>query len=604
MSAPDTRASTAMAAELAVLREQVQNQAADYNRLSTLFERQNEATASLQQRVTTAEAAALEAQVLAETATNLANVDTPTAPTAAAFAELQALVTTNAATAARGLAETQTATAQAATAPLPSYVTPLRGGMLSIPGKLSIAWTGGGLSDTASNRDKAATPYAFRPQSLKEMSSTYMHNTAGLPTEKCLDTDPTSTVTLMGWKNNVYKHLVKNGQDGVFLLHHDGVEMPLVANSGRFSSANGKTHVNTLLASGDEFDAHNLATSGEFLLDSIGPALLSSIQTLMPENEPASAMGPFIFLLIVERIMMSTSSLWRDMITKLGSMRLTTEPGENVATFADKLKNICSALEGAGQIPTDISFLICRSIKKCSVKVFESHYTALYATLQFNPTARTWHSILVEAVGLYNALLQDKEWTVDEPVPPRSLAALVPRPTGPSAEDRTCHLCGVAGHLSRNCPGTQGKRSGRQNRLDRPMPAWKTTGPAQGEPGKMTKFNNNYLWCSTCSHWNVTHSTENHQVGLGKRDVTTPPTPTPPVAAIAAPTVAAVAAPPVTLIPAPFNLATFGLKCSLVYGDDDNQDANDANDSYDYSDSDDDNSFNLDTWDRDPSLKD
>ena len=120
----------------------------------------------------------------------------------------------------------------------------------------------------------------------------------------------------------------------------------------------------------------------------------------------------------------------------------------------------------------------------------------------------------------------------------------------------------------------------------------------------MTKFNNNYLWCSTCSHWNVTHSTENHQVGLGKRDVTTPPTPTPPVAAIAAPTVAAVAAPPVTLIPAPFNLATFGLKCSLVYGDDDNQDANDANDSYDYSDSDDDNSFNLDTWDRDPSLKD
>ena len=154
-----------------------------------------------------------------------------------------------------------------------------------------------------------------------------------------------------------------------------------------------------------------------------------------------------------------------------------------------------------------------------------------------------------------------------------------------------------------NCPTAQSKRNGRQRQ---PMPLWKTTGPAPGQPGTMTKYDKTYFWCTSCSYWNVTHLTENHKSGLGKRDVTALPTPTPPVAAVAALSVAAVTATPVALIPAPFNLATFGFKCSLVndsydYGDDDDQD---VNDSYDYSDSDDDNTFNLDTWDRDPSLKD
>ena len=582
MSAPETRATSTMAADLADLRLQLQTQAANFADLQTLFTTQKETLdnaptaaefAALQQQVATARTAALEAQALAYTATNppaLAPVaaGTPTAPTAAEFAELQAQVATNAATAARGpadfmatYAETQAATTAAALSPM--ITSPLRGGLLHIPGKLSVVWTGGGLSATASERLKAASPFAYRPAGLKEMSSIYEHNTTGLSTEKRLEVASTAgTVTLMAWKNNCHNHFVKNGQDGVMLVKMDGVEMPLVANSGRINSAKAKLHVTELLDSGDEYDEHNLATSGEFLLDSIGPALLSSIQTLMPANDPASAMGPFIFMLIMERIMTSSSSLWRDMVTKLGGMRIANEPGENVGTFSEKLKSMCMALEGAGELPNDVSFLICRSIMKCSVKVFESHYTALYANLQFNPRAITWHAIIVEAVGLYNALVQDNEWTVNDPVPPRSLAALVPSSTGPSGEDRTCHLCGVAGHLSRNCPTAQGKRNSRQRQ---PMPLWKTTGPAPGQPETMTKYDKTYFWCTTCSHWNVTHLTENHTSGIGKRAVTAPPTPAPPVAAVAAaPPVAAVVAPPVSLIPAPFNLSTFGFKCSLV----------------------------------------
>ena len=117
-------------------------------------------------------------------------------------------------------------------------------------------------------------------------------------------------------------------------------------------------------------------------------------------------------------------------------------------------------------------------------------------------------------------------------------------------------------------------QGGRSSRQCEPMPLWKTTGPEQGQPGTITKYNKTYFWCNTCSFWNTTHQTDQH-IRQERGKVTDP------TALVRAPPVAAVAAPPVALAPAPFNLSQFGFKFSLASHMDDQDVEDDDNDYFD-----------------------
>ena len=94
-------------------------------------------------------------------------------------------------------------------------------------------------------------------------------------------------------------------------------------------------------------------------------------------------------------------------------------------------------------------------------------FSITFMTIFGEKTAsKTWTALVAEATSLYRTLKQNDGWTVDVRGPSRSLhSSFVPTTAGPGAGtgDRTCHSCGLPGHLSRNCPTANiggGRRGG------------------------------------------------------------------------------------------------------------------------------------------------
>jgi hypothetical protein len=409
------------------------------------------------------------------------------------------------------LLRSQLAAARAAAVtvpPLPTIPTilsltpPLRGGVEN-----GIAWTGGGRRGTIFGLSEPTSPDAFRPTDFRSMNIVHSKCTSGFPEKNCFDTDTTSQVKLVSYMREVKTFLTQTGQEGVFFVKHtgDGVERNILDYSGMYTSADVQHHVTKLRASGDSYDAKNLRTSGILMLTTIGPTLKGEIEKFIHTED--SKTGPYIFMLIIERIVTCSTSTWRALITELGSLSIVNEPGENVEVFADKVTGICCTLEGADQLPKDNAMLVAKSFMYSKVLTFGATFMAIYGQIDDSPNAYQWHTIVLRATKLYRGMVQQKLWTVDMPRVPAGLAGeLVVRDGGTST--MTCHSCGVVGHISRNCPKNAGGTG---------KDPWKTTAPSAGASQTMTKFDKKYFWCGICRHWNLTHTTDKHIAGGGDR---------------------------------------------------------------------------------------
>jgi hypothetical protein len=384
-----------------------------------------------------------------------------------------------------------------------AIATPLRGGILN-----GIAWTGGGTESSSKRLTSPASPDAYRPTDFRSMRGVYDKCTTGLAPESCFDTATTNTVSLVMYLNDVKTLISQTGQDGVFLVtHQDGVERSLLEFSGMYTSSEVEVHVKKLLESSDDYDKKNLVSSGLLMLKTIGPTLRGEIQKFI--NDPATNTGPFIFMLIIERIITSSSQTWRNMINDLQKLRLSQEPGENVEAFSVKVNHLCRTLEGANQLPPDAAVLVSQCFMSSAVEVFKIKFMGIFGELDSQPRKYTWLEVVSQATRMYHTLkLTEGNWSVEVRVPPHSLPAAVVLKEGASTSN--CHSCGKPGHFSRNCPNNVNGGGGSKD-------PWKNTAPAAGQPETMIKFDKNYYWCGTCKAWNLSHVTDKHVTGASNR---------------------------------------------------------------------------------------
>lgn len=409
------------------------------------------------------------------------------------------------------LLRTQLAAARAAAVPVPPpaitpvvpvIVPPLRGGVEN-----GIAWTGGGRRGTIFGLSEPTSPDAFRPTDFRSMNIVHSKCTTGYPEKNCYDTDTTNQVKLVSYLREVKTFLTQTGQEGVFYVKHpgDGVERNILDFSGMYTSNDVQHHVTKLRATGDSYDAKNLRTSGILMLTTIGPTLKGEIEKFIHTED--SKTGPYIFMLVIERIVTCSTSTWRALITELGKLSIVNEPGENVEAFSDKITGICRTLEGADQLPKDNAMLVAKSYMYSTVSTFGATFMAIYGQIDDSPNAYQWHTIVLRATKLYRGMVQQEMWTVAMPRVPAALAGELVVRDGETST-MTCHNCGVVGHISRNCPKNNGGAG---------KDPWKTTAPSAGASQTMTKFDKKYFWCGTCRHWNLTHLTEAHKAGGGDR---------------------------------------------------------------------------------------
>jgi hypothetical protein len=384
-----------------------------------------------------------------------------------------------------------------------AITTPLRGGVLN-----GIAWTGGGTQTSLKRLTSPASPDAYRPTDFRSMRQVYEKCTTGLPPESCYDTATTNTVSLVMYLNDVKTLISQTGQDGVFLImHEDGTERSLLDYSGMFTAEEAEAHAKELMTKGDEYDRINLVSSGLLMLKTIGPTLRGEIQKSIICGT-ASNTGPVIFMLIIERIVTSSSQTWRNMTNELQKLRLSQEPGENVEAFASKVNYLCRTLEGANQLPPDAAVLVSQCFMTSAVEVFKIKFMGIYGELDGQPKKYTWMQVVSQATRMYHTLkLTEGNWSVDVRAPPHSLPGAVVLKEG--ANSSTCHSCGKPGHFSRNCPNNGSGGGGKD--------PWKNTAPAAGQPETMIKFDKNYYWCGTCKAWNLSHVTDKHVTGASNR---------------------------------------------------------------------------------------
>ena len=420
-----------------------------------------------------------------------------------------------------------TATPPAASATTPAKPPPLRGGILAN----GDVWTGGGLAGSPHRLFQPMSPSASRPTDTKGKNYAFKECTAQFPQSNQYDTDATSQVKLTSYVRELETYLEITGQDGVFIVKHpkDGVERNILKYSGMYTIKDVADHVANLRITGDQYDADNLLTSGMLMLNSIGPNLKGEIEKHLHGGDTKT--GPYVFILIMQRIVSSSSSSWRALTRELETLDITTEPGENVEAFADKISRICRVLEGANKLPDDVSSIVAQTFTTSRVPQFANKFMGIFGDLDDHSKTLEWGEVVLKATSLYQTLKQQKRWTVDLPRgAPAGLASELVSTDGSTT--MTCHNCGVAGHLARNCPKAA-------------KDPWKSTPPSAGGQQTMTKFDKKYYWCGACKHWNLTHLTGEHKPGGGKRrgggggtDAKTPDAvvPTPPVAAVSTPT--------------------------------------------------------------------
>ena len=447
---------------------------------------------------------------------------------------------------------------------------PLRGGI-----QHGIAWTGGGLAGTNTDRMTPASPNAYRPTEFKAMSVVFGKCTTGFLTENCFEVASSTNsmakapVTLVSYISALTNALTETGQDGVFILKNDsGLEVSLLANSGQFRAVKVGAHVESLMLTGDDYDRDNLKNSGTLVRNTIGPLLMGTIQKFI--SGPETMTGPYLFMLIIESVRTSTSGTWRNMMTELQNLRLDSIPGENVSTISDTVNHICRSLEGAAQLPTDAAHLVAKIYTKSSNAMFCNNFIMISNVLNLEPEKYTWSTVVKIAVDQYNSLVTEGDWNVK---PPQALAgAIVPVQKDGGGTVGRCHNCNKTGHFARNCPNPASS----PGQLKDP---WKTTAPLHEQPETMVKFDKNYYWCGTCGMWNLTHLTASHTAGKGKRGgvnrrgTTSPataapaPAPAPPAAVTTIPAAPAILQPiAMETPPASFSLVQYsgGFVCTLA----------------------------------------
>jgi hypothetical protein len=419
----------------------------------------------------------------------------------------------------------------------------------------SIAWTGGGPT-TATETDSPASSHAFRPDNdLKLKRSIETHAETGLVETKQIDISASNKVPFTTWLKAIKEHIEETGMDGIFhVLQLDGSAEYLLTDWGKTKTTHIMEWEKKILVDGITtntspcpYDKVNARLSAKFIKQSIGPTLFDRIDRELP----STASGPRVLLHCIAKLQATTSTAQRALVDRLIKLKLKDEPGKNVDTFANKVDEVCTRIDGLGNAPPDLPTLVVVSFLGSSVDEFNMKILEISNSLDDDPTKYSWDQVVLMATTKFATLKNTHRWPPLEAgqTQEQAFQSLVRdvrtlkskiHPTGsagggggttPGTETRTCNYCKQVGHLIKDCP--KKKATGSSNDSTPTVTKtgdgdakknWRRIPPSENGSQTKTVEGETYKWCGKCRRWNTgakAHLTSEHKK---RADVPTIPT--------------------------------------------------------------------------------
>ena len=284
---------------------------------------------------------------------------------------------------------------------------PRVGGVIQLGPEQWDVYTGG--SNIAMNNPCTYTTQR-RPTKFESVSAFEALLDKGMEQKLAAPDTKSSEVTLTVWFTHLATHLVRLGLDTIFCIPIQGREVYIAEEWGHFRAQTLHQRA-TMIQNGIggnppcPYDLKNLDYSGKFLLASL---IKSYKYTILEELGPAPN-GLEVFAYIVKTCLIKAISCQRELITKLASLKLSDQEGENVRKFNVKLRDCCREIEQTGPPPRDLAFMVSCTYVSSQVPFFATKMLDVQLLLENNPGHHTWQQVLELALNHYLAM--DTFWT-------------------------------------------------------------------------------------------------------------------------------------------------------------------------------------------------
>lgn len=152
----------------------------------------------------------------------------------------------------------------------------------------------------------------------------------------------------------------------------------------------------------DLYDLENLRLSGLAIRESLGSDLYAPVSSLTT----ADTSGPVYFKIAVDQVMYMNSAMIRNLSNQLGSLKLKSIPGENVAILSEKITELAREIVGSGKAPDDLVNLISKPYILGTVDVFKTHALTVYSQVMTGTYMKTWEKLVSKHNAFYRDLVQ------------------------------------------------------------------------------------------------------------------------------------------------------------------------------------------------------
>jgi hypothetical protein len=423
--------------------------------------------------------------------------------------------------------------------PAAVYTKPNVGGLTG-----GLPWVGG-IPDAAwskTDRSRPKTPNCYRES--KDAIKNYNKRTEGA-TDKLKADD--ASYSIDSFADDLYRHMEKHGMDSVFYVptpdSTTGAMLNLFTHHSLVTIDQVKDHVDDLKASStyDDYDDDNLAESAAYLTDSIDAKLRGQIMPYCDKD----VSGPELWMRIVGEVQSDSAERLEKLKEDVKKTKLVDHKGENVKMYTGAMLLKCRELQRGRQLPNNICLTLIDQLSACSVPEFKLEFMSLrrvavsemrmFAGKDQDAIAKmskkngwmTYERILEDANRSFASLSDTNKWgpdvtNKDKQAAPESYLTESEANTmvqkaitkakeefrggGGQDKDIECFKCGKKGHRRADC------RSGSKE-----VAAWKTKPPSSGQPESKHVDAKEWHWCAKCSHWRISHGTEDHKDLQGSR---------------------------------------------------------------------------------------
>ena len=408
-----------------------------------------------------------------------------------------------------------------------------------------IAWVGG--SNDFSHTEPLATN-CFRPTKLKYRRDLDNLLKQGLPAEKRLSVD--NRIGVMSWCRELHRALRELGLDTIFQFVPIGeahrvnssVLINLLTSFGKVTYDEVVAYEKRLISgdvpwaykdptdpskgtleptpkSGCRYDISALKDSKKFLRGCIDTSLFGLVDPEVPDD----AFGPAYLMKIFQKKSGMSPNTIRDLATKLGTMSLRDEPGENVAAYATKIKEKAQTIHGSMYCPPDLTFLSLKGFADSSCQRWNSYANQTVTKYDgASVDCDNWINEIPILVSKYDARSLAEDWPGAAAKAPHkeaqesTIAAMIAASVK-SAIESSSH-----GKFIKKKP--DGKEKGPPGPVyDQNNPNPKKMRPAPGDshrktfPDGVTRY-----WCGTCGRWTISHYQSGHGVDSHDPTIITP----------------------------------------------------------------------------------